>query len=166
MTYLVQIEGRRYAIQVAARADRPALTIDGEPLEAEVCFVGAHTVSLVVAGVSYTFHVERDPEAADQVRISRAGTALVARVTDPRRRQRGAAAALEGRLRLTAPMAGRVVRCLAAPGDLVAHGQGLLVLEAMKMQNEVRAPKAGRLITLAVAAGAAVASGDLLAEIE
>ncbi|HSB13592.1 MAG TPA: acetyl-CoA carboxylase biotin carboxyl carrier protein subunit, partial [Bryobacteraceae bacterium] len=65
-----------------------------------------------------------------------------------------------------APMPGKVVRVLAAEGDLVEAGQGLLVVEAMKMQNEVKAPKAGRVAALAAREGGTVAAGDVLAVIE
>ncbi len=65
-----------------------------------------------------------------------------------------------------APMPGRVVRVLAAEGDEVAEQQGVVVLEAMKMQNEMRSPKAGRIRRVAVQVGDTVAAGDLLALVE
>jgi biotin carboxyl carrier protein len=60
-------------------------------------------------------------------------------------------------------MPGRVVRVLAAAGDDVAAGQGLVVIEAMKMENEIRAPRAGRVLELGVREGQAVEAGALLA---
>jgi biotin carboxyl carrier protein len=71
-----------------------------------------------------------------------------------------------GAQRVTAPMPGRVVRVLVAVGDEVAHRQGLVVVEAMKMENELGAPKAGRIIEVAVVEGVSVEAGRLLIVIE
>jgi Acetyl/propionyl-CoA carboxylase, alpha subunit len=65
-----------------------------------------------------------------------------------------------------APMPGKVVRLLVAEGAEVNANQGLLVMEAMKMQNEIKSPKKGVVRKLSVAEGVAVNSGDLLASIE
>lgn len=71
-----------------------------------------------------------------------------------------------GAQRLTAPMPGRVVRLLVAVGDEVTHRQGLIVVEAMKMENELGAPKAGRIVEVAVTEGVSVEAGRLLLVIE
>jgi biotin carboxyl carrier protein len=63
-------------------------------------------------------------------------------------------------------MPGKIVRLLVAEGDSVEAGQGLLVVEAMKMQNEMKAPKAGCVVSLKAHEGATVAAGDVLATIE
>jgi biotin carboxyl carrier protein len=88
-------------------------------------------------------------------------------VQDPRALRHNAARAdVEGRQTLTAAMPGKVVRVLTAPGDEVQAGQGIVVVEAMKMQNEVKSPKTGRVLSVAVGEGAAVAAGDVLAVVE
>jgi len=63
-------------------------------------------------------------------------------------------------------MPGKVVRVLVAPGESVSAGQGLVVVEAMKMQNEVKSNKAGVVVSLAVKDGATVNAGDLLVVVE
>jgi biotin carboxyl carrier protein len=63
-------------------------------------------------------------------------------------------------------MPGKVVRVLVAPGDAVEAGQGLLVVEAMKMQNEMKAVRAGRVLTVHTKEGATVAAGEVLATVE
>ena len=87
---------------------------------------------------------------------------------DARRYQRGetGAAARSGLQRITAPMPGRVVRLLVKPGDAVAHRQGVVVVEAMKMENELGAPRAGRVKEVAVTEGQSVEAGRLLVVIE
>ena len=67
---------------------------------------------------------------------------------------------------VTAPMPGRIVRILVKPGDEVAHRQGVVVVEAMKMENELGAPKAGRVKDVAVTEGQSVEAGRLLIVIE
>jgi len=89
-------------------------------------------------------------------------------VVDGRRFRRPGADEGEGSgtQRITAPMPGRVVRVLVGPGDQVAARQGLVVIEAMKMENELTALRAGRVTEVAVTAGSSVESGRLLVVIE
>ena len=63
-------------------------------------------------------------------------------------------------------MPGRVLRVLVAPGEKVAQGQPLLVLEAMKMENEVKSPRDGVIASVEVSAGKAVSAGDVLVRFE
>jgi biotin carboxyl carrier protein len=71
-----------------------------------------------------------------------------------------------GKATLTAPMPGKIVRVLCAVGEEVAAQQGILVIEAMKMQNEVQSPKAGAVIEIRVTEGQTVNAGEVLAVIE
>jgi biotin carboxyl carrier protein len=88
-------------------------------------------------------------------------------IRDPRRRVAGEGKISGGSsLQITAPMPGRVVRVLAFPGDAVQSGQAVVVVEAMKMQNEIRSPRAGLLKSLTVREGSSVAAGTVLAEVE
>jgi biotin carboxyl carrier protein len=83
-----------------------------------------------------------------------------------RRRRRGGDVAAEGRQQIVAPMPGRVVRILVAPGDAVEAKQGLVVIEAMKMENELASPRAGTVTEVAVAEGTSVEAGRLLVVVE
>jgi biotin carboxyl carrier protein len=92
---------------------------------------------------------------------------LEVEVFDPRDlRGRKAGGASQGRQEVMAPMPGKVVRVLAAVGDAVESGQGLVVVEAMKMQNEMKSPKAGRVIEVKTRPEATVAAGEVLMVIE
>jgi biotin carboxyl carrier protein len=95
-----------------------------------------------------------------------AGHHYAVEAADPRELAATAATGAAGREQVLAPMPGKVVRVLVAEGAEVAAGQGIVVVEAMKMQNEMPAPKAGRVVTLRATPGATVAAGELLAAIE
>jgi len=115
---------------------------------------------------SRSFEVRVEPiEEGMAVHIR--GRRFVLEVSDPRKLSRAPGGVQrEGRQKVVSPMPGKVVRLLVGQGDAVEAGQGLLVVEAMKMQNEMKAPKAGRVAVLPVREGATVAAGEVLAEIE
>jgi biotin carboxyl carrier protein len=89
-------------------------------------------------------------------------------VRDPRtwRGRRHSALEAEGRQQIVAPMPGKVIRLLVKVGDEVEAGQGLVVVEAMKMQNEIRSPKKGKVERLQAKEGQPVNAGDVLAWVE
>jgi biotin carboxyl carrier protein len=88
-------------------------------------------------------------------------------VFDPRElRARSSAGASHGRQNIVAPMPGKVVRILVSVGDAIEKGQGLIVVEAMKMQNEMKSPKAGTVVEIKTKDGATVAAGEILVVIE
>jgi len=119
--------------------------------------------SVLLDGRVYDAHVE---ETADTVVVVVKGHRFEIEVRDPRRlRRRGGAAGHAGVFTVSAPMPGKVVRVLAAVGEEVQPGQGLLVVEAMKMQNEIRAPRAGKVLSMPAQQGATVAAGEVLATI-
>lgn len=79
------------------------------------------------------------------------------------KKNRGRAAEAQGRQQVVAPMPGKIIRILVKTGDEVPAGQGLLVVEAMKMQNEIRAPKSGIVERLSVIEGQTVNAGQVVA---
>lgn len=95
------------------------------------------------------------------------GCPVAADVFDPRSmRSRKSGSSGSGRQEIAAPMPGRIVRVLVAPGDSVEAGQGLVVVEAMKMQNEMKSPKTGRVVEVRTRADAAVVAGEALVIVE
>ena len=119
---------------------------------------------LLIGGQSFEARVEF---AATGLRVIVGGQEYGATIRDPRqwRRHRGAAVEAEGRQQAIAPMPGKVVRVLVKAGDAVEAGQGLLVIEAMKMQNEVRSPKRGTVERLLVSEGQTINAGEVLATV-
>ena len=105
---------------------------------------------------------------ADEETIAVGGGQHRVAVSDPRslRSQRRRPGAGNGTLQIKASMPGRVARVLVAPGDAVVAHQGVVVIEAMKMQNELKAARDGRVAEVRVAAGDKVASGQVLAVLE
>src|SRR5208282_2958257 len=101
------------------------------------------------------------------VTASAAGQHFAVEVRDPRDASRGSRASVgSGRQNVTAPMPGKVVRVLVDVGDEVEVGQGLVVVEAMKMQNEMKASRPGRVIEVRATAGETVGPGDTLLILE
>jgi biotin carboxyl carrier protein len=101
------------------------------------------------------------------VSVDLLGVTLDAEVLDPREiGPRRAGIGAHGRQNVTSPMPGKVVRVLVEKGSIVEAGQGLVVVEAMKMQNEMKAPKAGKVVALAARAGANVNAGEVLVTLE
>jgi biotin carboxyl carrier protein len=141
-------------------------SIDGKPaLDVQAQMLRPGVLSLHIAGRAYRCVLE---ESAEGTAIYLGGKRLLYRVDDPRslksRRRRHAGA--EGPKPVTAPMPGRVVRVLVNVGDTVEAHQGIVVIEAMKMQNELKSLKAGKVVQLRVGPGGTVAAGDVLAVIE
>lgn len=116
--------------------------------------------SVILHGRSYEARID-----GDQVTI--AGHRLHVEVRDPRRWNPASAGLRgEGRATVKAPMPGKIIRLLVQPGDEVTSGQGIVVIEAMKMQNELKAPRAGRIASVSVKENDAVTAGTVLAAIE
>ena len=122
---------------------------------------GDGTYSVIVEGRSYAATLT----SSGGIVVN--GRALNIEVRDPRKlRARGSTESRGGRQTMIAPMPGRVIRVLVETGQAVEAGQGLIVVEAMKMQNEMKSPKAGKVLEIRTSAGAAVSAGDALLVIE
>jgi biotin carboxyl carrier protein len=165
MKLLVEIGGSTVPLEIRRERDVWRFQLDGSPERgAEVREAEPAVYSVLLDGRSYDAHVE---ETGDGVVVVIAGERFEIGVRDPRRWSRNSGALRgEGRHNVTAPMPGKVVRVLVTAGDTVAAGQGLLVVEAMKMQNEMKAVRPGRVISVTAQEGATVAAGEVLATIE
>jgi biotin carboxyl carrier protein len=120
--------------------------------------------SLIVGRSSYEVFVE---ENDDYLTVHLLNRTFRVRAADARRRRAGfSAEAADGAARIVAPIPGRVTKILKEEGSTVERGEGVIVVEAMKMENELRAPRAGTVVSVAVAEGDGVEGGALLATIE
>ena len=165
MKLTLQTEGREQPIEIQSAAPMYRFRLgDGPERHANVEMPEPDVYSVLLDGRVYDGRVEETP-AGLVVVID--GYRFEIAVRDPRRWSRkDAARSGEGVQTVLAPMPGKVVRVLVAPGDEVAAGQGLLVVEAMKMQNEMKASRAGRILSVAAKEGATVTAGEVLATIE
>jgi biotin carboxyl carrier protein len=136
----------------------------GAPREASLVEVEPGIFSVLVDGRSHEVKIVPGPQG---YYVDLQGLRSVVEVRDPRAITRGTrGAAGEGRQIVSAPMPGKVVRVRVKEGDQVEAGAGLVVVEAMKMQNELKAPRAGTVVALKAEPGATVALGDMLVAIE
>jgi len=164
MKYLVTIAGREIAVEVDGRMVRVA----GREFEAHLSPVpGTPLRHLLLAGDSLTLVMSRPEPNRWEVQLH--GSRYPVDVVDERTRHirslTGGIVAHRGPAHLKAPMPGLVARILVNPGQAISPGQGLVVLEAMKMENELRATVPGTVRTIAVAAGQAVEKGQILVEL-
>ena len=98
--------------------------------------------------------------------VSIGGNRIPVEFLESAKKSRRHGGASDGLIEVRAPMPGKIVRILCAMDDRVEAHQGIVVMEAMKMQNEIRSPKAGRVVQLNVKEGDAVKLGDLIAQVE
>jgi len=147
MTTWVELNGRTHRVTIDPSG---SVTVDGTPIAVDARLVEPGVLSLLLEGRSYRCLAE-DLGDGPAVRID--GQRFPYTLADPRSltgRQGRNGAAEGGAKTLKAPMPGRVVRLLVAAGDHVEAGQGCVVIEAMKMQNELKAPKSGIVTRLSV----------------
>lgn len=165
MIYEVIIAERTYRVELVRSGERWKCTLDGRELPLDVASAQNGLFSLLLQGKSYEVKQEIvGTEACVVIGHER----FIASVRDPRsfRSRRRAGAGEQGVMKIKAPMPGKVVRILAGVGARVEAGQSVIVIEAMKMQNELKAPKDGVVKKVNVVEGAAVEAGQSLAEVE
>ncbi len=160
------IEGaHRIAVEITSNDGRKKIRMGGKDILCDWVRLEDGHYSLILDGTVHDLHVNLSAETCDV--SSRAGTYSF-RISDPRRQ--GTRDHWEdsqsGVQRICADMPGKVIRILVQDGDAVVYDQSLLVLEAMKMQNDIRAPKSGIVKEVAVQPGTTVNTGDLLLVIE
>jgi biotin carboxyl carrier protein len=178
------VPARTYRVEILRDPESGHLVcrLDGAPLPLDVAAPERGVLSLLFEGRSYEVRLDRangarpgagggngsQAAASGELNISVGGRAYRAEVRDPRslRARRIRSGAAEGPRKITAPMPGKVVRILAPEGAAVEAGQGVLVIEAMKMQNEMKSPTKGTVARIAHGEGATVNPGDTLAVIE
>lgn len=190
MTFEIEIGGRTRTISIE-RTDVPErlrVSIDGRAQVVDVVRTGEFGLSILVPAAAQPAAAPSGPEketvssargrrSAD-VQITPGSVPgevlatvdgrLVAATVNGRRGRHAADPGAHGAgdVSIVAPMPGRVVRVLSAPGDEVAARQAIVVVEAMKMENELRSPKAGRVREVNVAAGDSVEAGRVLLVVE
>jgi biotin carboxyl carrier protein len=168
-TYVALLDGGRREETIEVAPSGPGIyevRIGGKVHRVDAFRHDYGTISMIVDTESYSVQLDQvDPAVKVHVR----GSTYPLEILDERRlRMRRAAGkfTLEGKQTITSPMPGKVVKVLAKEGDVVKEGQGVVVVEAMKMENELSSPKGGTVTQLLVVEGQAVEGGAKLAVIE
>ena len=166
MTYDVVVDGKTHRLELTRGEKTWLCKVDDELMEVDAALTARDVLSVLLGGDAYEVKRERSLQGDVHMIIGSARYAVD--VQDPRslRTRRSAAGTETGPRKVTAPMPGKIVRVMVAVGDEVKAGQGIVVMEAMKMQNEMKSPKDGRVQKILVAEGSTVNPGDGLAIIE
>ncbi|PKO22066.1 MAG: acetyl-CoA carboxylase biotin carboxyl carrier protein subunit [Chloroflexi bacterium HGW-Chloroflexi-1] len=164
MKYFASVEGRTYEIAIDHHGQ---ITVDGVAMAADMQPVsGRHLYSLLLDNTSHEVVLDTDEEGRNLYEVMVAGLRYQVKVQDERSRRLALAdrslKAPSGELAIKAPIPGLVVSVLVELNQEVAEGETLIILEAMKMENELRAPRAGAIREVRTESGAQVALGQVL----
>ncbi len=165
MVYDVIVDGKPHRLELEKAVAGWDCRLDGQPVHIDAVIARRDVLSLLVDG--HTFEIKRE-QTATELHLSVGTTRFAVVLHDPRslRSRNRAAGDEKGPRDLLAPMPGRIVRLLVAENSEVEAGQGIVVIEAMKMQNEIKSPKKGIVKKMSATPGAAVNPGDVLAIVE
>jgi biotin carboxyl carrier protein len=171
MTFEIEVAGRLRTVSIErAGAGKYRVVLDGEPRLVDAARTGEFEYSLILdGGRNASRTVQVVPTALRGEMLVGVDGQTVAVTINGRHRRKGpaeAGGASDGEQTVVAPMPGRVVRVLVEPGEDVVARQGVVVVEAMKMENELRSPKAGRVKDVSVSPGVSVEAGRVLVTIE
>ncbi len=186
MIVWLQLEGRLRKIELGSvpplrsgsttdGGDAFVCVVDGRAITADVRLLKPGVLSLILDGQQFRCVLDGNVLINASNVEKNAGTAVIVdgrrcefEVADPRSLQshQGVSAGTSGTRVVKAPMPGRIIRVLVSVGESVDAQQGLLVIEAMKMQNELKSPKTGTVVRVAVGVGDTVQAGGVLVIVE
>jgi biotin carboxyl carrier protein len=166
MTYDVVVDGKTRRLELHRGEHTWNCTVDGQLVEVDAALTARDVLSVLVGNKAYEIKRERSLRGELHMVIGSARYAVD--VQDPRslRTRRAAAGNEAGPQKLIAAMPGKIVRIIVKEKDEVKAGQPVIVMEAMKMQNEMKSPKDGRVQKILTSEGSTVNAGDTLAVIE
>jgi biotin carboxyl carrier protein len=164
MLYDITIDGKKYRLDLNRAEGLWSCRLDGRAFEVDAILTRPDVLSLRIGNLVYEVKSER---VANDLRLWVGSKGFAVEVRDPRSlRGRTRTGDDRGPRKITAPMPGKVVRLMVRPGEEVELGHGVAVVEAMKMQNEIKSPKKGTIQKILVTEGEAVNAGDVLAIVE
>jgi biotin carboxyl carrier protein len=166
MIYEVLIDGTAHKVELEKGETTWKCRVDDHEYDIDASLTARDVLSILLNGKAY--EAKREYSLSGETHVIIGSERFSAEVRDPRslRSRKAATGGSVGPQKVAAPMPGKVVRILVQPGSEVEAGQGIMVVEAMKMQNEIKSPKKGVVQRIAVVEGGSVASGDTLAIIE
>jgi len=163
-----EVTGKGHQISIQSHESGVVAEIDSRRYQLELRDLGDNEYLLIDGNTVYNCRIENNPHHPDEIEVSLRGVSYTVKLTDPKRLRSAQSGAEhdKGVAQILAPMPGKVVRILVDAGAEVEAGAGILVVEAMKMQNEMKAPKAGHVVSIDAEVGSTVNAGDVLAVIE
>jgi biotin carboxyl carrier protein len=166
MIYDVVIDGTTHRVELTKRENTWLCKVDDTMMELDAAFTARDVMSILLGGKAY--EIKRERALSGETHMIVGSDRYASEVQDPRslKTRRAKAGTTEGPQKLTAPMPGKIVRILLPEKSEIEAGQGVIVIEAMKMQNELKSPKKGVVSKVLVAEGATVNAGDALVIIE
>ena len=171
MKLKAKLSGTEYEVSLSVADKSAVVVVDGRRYEIEVRERVRGEYVLINGTNVYKCRVEERcnrPAQGGSFAVALRGTKYDVAIVDPKRLRSGQSSTAHqaGAAEIVSPMPGKIVRVLLEAGANVAAGDGVIVVEAMKMQNEMKAPKAGIVISINAKEGATVNAGDVLAVIE
>jgi biotin carboxyl carrier protein len=165
MVYEVIVGGKAHRLELERTASGWQCRFDGKSVHIDAIIPRRDVLSLLIDGRAY--EIKREQTATD-LHMWVGSNRFAVELRDPRslRSRQKTVGDEKGPKKILAPMPGRVVRLLVAENAEVEVGQGVVVVEAMKMQNEIKSPKKGVVKKISATPGAAVNPGDVLAIVE
>jgi biotin carboxyl carrier protein len=168
MKLQAEIGDKRHEIELSRTGETVNAVIDGRSYDVEVSEPEPGVYLIKNGGKVYEAYVAPTSRLDQPKKVTIRGREFEVRLIDPKRLRgfAGVGEHADGLAEIKTAMPGKVVRVLLEPGVAVEKGGGVLVVEAMKMQNELRSPKAGTVKEVRVSEGDTVSAGDILATIE
>ncbi|HAF12358.1 MAG TPA: hypothetical protein DCK93_13810 [Blastocatellia bacterium] len=168
MKLKAQLSNHEYAVSLNVADGVGSVEIDGRRYEVEVRELAPGEYLLMHGSNVYKCRVGAKRDSHNSFEVSLRGNVYAITVIDPKRLRSAPTTGADdhGSAQIVSPMPGKIVRVLVKPGAEVEAGAGIIVVEAMKMQNEMKAPKGGLVISINAETGATVNAGDVLAVIE
>jgi len=164
MIYEINVDGKNYRLELNRADGRWETRLDGREVAIDAVLARRDVLSIIIGGKAYEIKRER---TATDMHLWVGPRRYAVQLRDPRSlRSRANVDDGKGPRKLIAPMPGKVVRVLLREEAQVEAGQGVLVVEAMKMQNEIRSPKKGVVRKIVASEGTAVNAGDVLAVVD
>jgi biotin carboxyl carrier protein len=164
MIYEINVDGKNYRLELNRADGRWETRLDGREVAIDAVLARRDVLSIIIGGKAYEIKRER---TATDMHLWVGSRRYAVQLRDPRSlRSRANVDDGKGPRKLIAPMPGKVVRVLLREEAQVEAGQGVLVVEAMKMQNEIKSPKKGVVRKIVASEGTAVNAGDVLAVVD
>ncbi len=167
MAYIAKSGGREHRLDVRSERDGLRVRLDDQEVLVDLLRVDSTLYSLLISGRSFEVDLL---EVEDGFMVLVDGQPFRVEIQDEQKRRLRAAGGKEtaraAKRSVAAPMPGKVVKLLVKPGDAVQAGDGVIVVEAMKMENELKAPAPGTVKEIRVEEGKAVSAGEVLVVIE